>query len=138
MEIRSLLERLIAFDTTSRNSNLELIEFVRGVLDEEGIPSELSFDASREKANLWATIGPSDRAGVVLSGHTDVVPVDGQQWQSDPFSLLESGGKLFGRGTSDMKGFIAVCLASIPKIKRCNPENPVHFAFSYAHLIILF
>ncbi len=131
MGIRALLEQLVAFDTTSRNSNLELIEFVRGILDDQGIPSELTFNRSGEKANLWATIGPPDRPGVVLSGHTDVVPVDGQQWQSDPFSLLESGGKLFGRGTSDMKGFIAVCLASIPKIKRCNPENPVHFAFSY-------
>lgn len=131
MSTKEMLETLVSFDTTSRNSNLELIEFIQGVLDEEAIPSQLTFDRSRNKANLWATIGPPDRSGIVLSGHTDVVPVDGQQWETDPFSLVESDGRLFGRGTSDMKGFIAVCLTSIPKIKRFHPELPIHFAFSY-------
>ncbi len=130
-ESLDLVERLIGFDTTSRNSNLELIEFIRGYLEELGIKSELVYDADRRKANLYATVGASDRGGLLLSGHTDVVPVDGQNWSTDPYSLSESDGRLYGRGTSDMKSFIAVCLAKARKMIDANLETPIHFAFSY-------
>lgn len=130
-ETVSLIEQLVGFDTTSRNSNLDLIEFVRGRLDALGVASELVYDKQGRKANLFATLGPTDRGGVVLSGHTDVVPVDGQSWESDPYKLLERDGRFYGRGTTDMKSFIAVCLAFAPEILRRNLETPVHFAFSY-------
>src|SRR5699024_3122521 len=112
---REMIERLIAFDTTSRNSNLELIEFIRGYLSELGIDSELVHDASGGQANLYATLGPADRGGIALSGHTDVVPIDGQEWPRDPWKVVEQDGKLYGRGTCDMKAFIAVCLAWAPR-----------------------
>ncbi|HEX7968282.1 MAG TPA: M20/M25/M40 family metallo-hydrolase, partial [Stellaceae bacterium] len=110
-----MVRRLVGFDTTSRESNLALIDFVRDYLDGWGIASELVYDGERRKANLYATIGPEDRGGVMLSGHTDVVPVDGQAWDSDPFAVTEKGGDLFGRGTSDMKSFIAVALSLVPE-----------------------
>ncbi len=128
---QELLTRLVAFDTTSRNSNLDLIGFVRDLLDHHGIASELITNEERTKANLFATIGPIDRPGLVLSGHTDVVPVDGQHWSSDPFALTARDGCLFGRGASDMKGFIAAVLALLPEIKAMAQERPVHLAFSY-------
>ena len=109
-----MLARLIGFDTTSRNSNLALIDSVRDHLDGWGIASELVFDESGGKANLIATIGPPEGAGLVLSGHTDVVPVDGQDWSSDPFVCTERDGRLYGRGAADMKGFIATVLALVP------------------------
>lgn len=105
------LDRLVAFDTTSRESNLELIDVVREYLEGLGVGSRLTHDDDGRKANLWATIGPDDRGGVVLSGHTDVVPVDGQDWSSDPFRMRRENGRLYGRGTSDMKGFCATVLA---------------------------
>ena len=126
-----LLERLVSFDTTSRNSNLALIDFVRDYLSGFGVDSELSFDDNREKANLYATLGPDDRPGIVLSGHTDVVPVDGQDWQSDPFRLVERDGQLYGRGTCDMKGFIAIALALVPEMLESGLRTPIHLAFSY-------
>ncbi len=126
-----LVEKLISFDTTSRNSNLELIEFIQGYLDEHGIESELVHNADRRKANLYATIGAKDRGGILLSGHTDVVPVDGQNWDTDPYKVERSEKKLYGRGTSDMKSFIAICLAKVNKIKDMNLNTPIHFAFSY-------
>ncbi len=126
-----LIRQLIAFDTTSRNSNLELIEFVRGYLQDLRVKSELMFDASKKKANLYATLGPTDRPGLVLSGHTDVVPVDGQVWDTDPYQVTESGDQLFGRGTSDMKSFIGVCLHLVPKILQTPLNTPIHLAFSY-------
>lgn len=126
-----LVERLVAFDTTSRNSNLELIEFVRGYLDELGVASELVHDAGGTKANLYATLGPTDRPGYALSGHTDVVPVDGQPWSSDPFRVEQRDARLYGRGTSDMKSFIAVCLALAPEFLARDIDTPLHFAFSY-------
>ena len=95
---RELMERLVAFDTTSRESNLDLIHFVRDYLSGLGVESTLIQDRSEPKANLFATIGPQDRPGIMLSGHTDVVPVDGQDWSSDPFRMIEKGGRLFGRG----------------------------------------
>jgi acetylornithine deacetylase len=126
-----MIKRLVAFDTVSRNPNLALIEFIQGYLAELGVDSELTFDDSRTKANLFATLGPADRPGIVLSGHTDVVPVDGQDWQTDPFAVTESDGKLFGRGTADMKSFIAVALALAPEILSSGLKAPIHFAFSY-------
>lgn len=125
------LDRLVAFDTTSRESNLDLIDSVRAYLDGLGIASRLTHDADGRKANLWATVGPDDRGGVVLSGHTDVVPVDGQDWSSDPFRLRRANGKLYGRGTADMKGFCAVVLACVPDMLERDPGIPLHLAFSY-------
>ena len=126
-----MIENLVGFDTTSRNSNLELIEFVKGYLEQFGIASELVFDDERRKANLFATIGATDRGGVALSGHTDVVPVDGQNWDTDPYEINHKDDRLYGRGTCDMKSFIAVCLAKVPQIIEENLETPIHFAFSY-------
>lgn len=131
MNTRELLDRLIGFDTTSHLSNLPLIDFVRDYLNGFGIKSELIFSEDRTKANLYATIGPADLGGVVLSGHTDVVPVEGQAWDSDPFALTERDDKLYGRGTCDMKGFVAVVLAMVPEFVAAKPKTPVHLAFSY-------
>jgi len=126
-----MIGRLVGFDTTSRNSNLALIDFVRDYLEGWGIRSELVFDGERRKANLYATIGPADKGGIVLSGHTDVVPVDGQPWESDPFALKETDERLYGRGTCDMKSFVAVALALVPEFLARGLKTPVHFAFSY-------
>jgi acetylornithine deacetylase len=131
LDQREMLERLIAFDTTSRNSNLALIEFVRDYLDRLGIASDLIFDDAGAKANLFATMGPSERTGIVLSGHTDVVPVDGQDWSSDPFCCVERDGRLYGRGTADMKGFIATALALVPEFQAMPLAAPVHLALSF-------
>jgi acetylornithine deacetylase len=128
---RVLLERLIGFATVSRESNLELIAFIERYLAEFGICSELFYNAERTKANLFATIGPRDRGGVVLSGHTDVVPVDGQAWTVEPFRLTERDGRLYGRGTADMKGFIASVLAAVPAFIAADLKTPIHLAFSY-------
>ncbi len=126
-----MVRRLVGFDTTSRGSNLALIEFVRDYLDNYGVASELIFDEAGNKANLYATVGPAGVGGIMLSGHTDVVPVDGQDWRSDPFTVLATDGRLFGRGTADMKSFIAVALALLPKITKRNLRVPIHLAFSY-------
>ncbi len=126
-----LIGRLIAFDTTSRDSNLALIGFVQDYLDGWGVGSELVYDRERRKANLYATIGPAEKSGILLSGHTDVVPVDGQAWDSDPFAVAEKSGCLYGRGTSDMKSFIAVVLALVPEFLARGLKTPVHLAFTY-------
>ena len=127
-----MLKRLVAFDTTSRNSNLELIHYIRDYLDDHGVPSTLVPNEEGTKANLFASIGPDREGGVVLSGHTDVVPVDGQAWVTDPWDLTEKGdGNLYGRGTCDMKGFVAACLANVPAFQRARLKVPMHFAFSY-------
>lgn len=126
-----MIRKLVSFDTTSRDSNLALIDFVRGYLAEFGVESELFFDAEKRKANLFATLGPRDRGGVMLSGHTDVVPVDGQDWSSDPFAIVERDGKLYGRGTSDMKSFVAVALALVPDFLARGLATPIHLALSY-------
>src|SRR5580692_5726821 len=131
MSSRELLDRLIGFATVSRDSNLELIAFIRDYLAELGVQSELFYNPERTKANLFATIGPLDRGGVVLSGHTDVVPVDGQAWTMEPFRLTERDGRLYGRGTADMKGFIASVLAAVPVFLKRPLKLPVHLAFSY-------
>lgn len=132
LSTREMLERLVSFDTTSRNSNLELIAFVETYLSAHGVSCRLIANEDDTKANLFATIGPADRAGgIVLSGHTDVVPVDGQDWTSDPFAVVEREGRLVGRGTSDMKGFIASALAHVPEFLARGPQIPVHLALSY-------
>ena len=126
-----LLNTLIGFDTTSYNSNLELIEFIQSYLSSYGIDSTLIHDESGKKANLYATIGRTDIGGVMLSGHTDVVPVAGQDWDTDPFSLTESSDKLYGRGSADMKGFIALVLSRVPEMVSKELTKPIHLAFSY-------
>jgi acetylornithine deacetylase len=128
---RELLDTLIGFPTVSRDSNLDLIEFVRMFLTARGVSSELFMDASGRKANLFATVGPRDRGGIMLSGHTDVVPVDGQDWSSDPFRMIERNGSLYGRGTADMKGFIASALAAAERASRRTLRSPLHLALSY-------
>ncbi|EJM89783.1 MULTISPECIES: acetylornithine deacetylase [unclassified Pseudomonas] len=128
---RDVLQTLVAFDTTSRESNLQLIEFVRDYLASLDVPCELIYNEQRSKANLFATIGPADKPGIVLSGHTDVVPVDGQPWTVAPFELTERDGKLYGRGTADMKGFIACVLALAPSLVNASLRLPVHIALSY-------
>lgn len=126
------LRRLIGFDTTSRNSNLELIDYIRDTLRDHGIESQLYRDESGRKANLYATLGANRSiGGLMLSGHTDVVPVDDQDWRSDPFTLAERDAKLFGRGTCDMKGFIAVALALVPRFQDIASRRPLHFGFTF-------
>ena len=126
-----LLKTLVGFDTTSYNSNLELIEFIQSYLSSYDIDSTLIHDESGKKANLYATIGRTDIGGVMLSGHTDVVPVAGQDWDTDPFSLTESSDRLYGRGSADMKGFIALVLSRVPEMVSCELTKPIHLAFSY-------
>lgn len=124
-----ILATLVAFDTTSRGSNLALIEWVEAYLDGHAIPHRRVPNADGTKTNLLASIGPSEPGGVVLSGHTDVVPVDGQPWTSDPFTLTPRDGRLYGRGTCDMKAFLALALAAAPQLAA--GRRPVHLAFSY-------
>lgn len=126
-----ILTRLIAFDTTSRNSNLELIAWVEAFLGQRGIASRRVANADGTKANLYAVIGPDVAGGVVLSGHTDVVPVDDQPWTSDPWVLSERGGKLYGRGTADMKAFIALALAHVDDARAAALKRPIILALSY-------
>jgi len=126
-----MIEKLIAFDTTSRESNLALIGFVQEYLHGLGIDSQLVHNVEGTKANLYATVGDPEKSGVMLSGHTDVVPVDGQNWFTDPFKVEQKDGKLYGRGTSDMKSFIAITLAMLPKFQARGLETPLHLAFSY-------
>ena len=125
------LEKLVAFPTVSRDSNLDLIHFMQDELQSLGIPSTLAPSADGRKANLWATIGPKIAGGVVLSGHTDVVPVEDQAWTTDPFALARGNGNLYARGAVDMKGFIAVCLAMAHDAVKRDLASPIHFAFSY-------
>jgi acetylornithine deacetylase len=125
-----MLARLVAFDTTSRDGNIPLIEFVEAYLEDWGVKSlRVDYEAGK-KTNLYATIGPDIAGGIVLSGHTDVVPVDGQNWTSDPFTLVERNAKLYGRGTADMKGFVATALALVPDFKAAKLKAPIHLALS--------
>ncbi|AQT95517.1 acetylornithine deacetylase [Pseudomonas azotoformans] len=128
---RDLLAQLVRFDTTSRESNLALIDFVRTYLQDHGVACELVYNEHKSKANLLATIGPAEVPGIVLSGHTDVVPVDGQRWSVAPFELTEKDGQLYGRGTADMKGYIACVLACVPALVQATLRMPVHIALSY-------
>lgn len=125
------LDRLVAFDTTSSLSNLALIDDSEAYLNGQGVATWRVADPSGTKANLYALIGPAAAGGVVLSGHTDVVPVAGQDWSSDPFRLEERQGKFFGRGTCDMKAFLAIALSLVPAMRQANLKKPVILAMSY-------
>ncbi|MCC8936505.1 acetylornithine deacetylase [Bradyrhizobium sp. Arg68] len=129
--IRKLLADLVAFDTVSDRSNLPLIDYIEAYLASLGVSGQRIVDDTGEKASLWVTIGPEDRAGLVLSGHTDVVPVAGQDWSHNPFELVERDGRLYGRGTTDMKGFVAVCLAMVPEMLAAGLKTPINLAISY-------
>jgi acetylornithine deacetylase len=128
---RAMLSRLVAFPTVSRDSNLDLIDWVEDQLEGLGARCRRTWNADRSKANLFAAIGPDGPGGVVLSGHTDVVPVDGQDWHSDPFAVTEKDGLLYGRGTSDMKGYAAVILARLGQIDVRRLKKPLYLALSY-------
>jgi acetylornithine deacetylase len=127
----AIIERLVGFDTTSHRSNLDAISYIRDLLDELGADVRLTYDDAGKKANLYATLGPSDRPGIMLSGHTDVVPVTGQDWSTDPFLLTERNGRYYGRGSADMKSFIGLCLALAPEFLSRGLATPLHFSFSY-------
>jgi acetylornithine deacetylase len=130
MTSEQILAKLISFDTTSRNSNIPLIAWIEDYLDQFNVQHmRVDYEAGT-KTNLFATIGPDIAGGIVLSGHTDVVPVDGQDWSSDPFTMVERDKHLFGRGTADMKAFIAVALALVPEFLKLNLRVPIHLAFS--------
>ncbi|MEZ2330170.1 acetylornithine deacetylase [Mesorhizobium sp. RCC_202] len=131
MDSTTILERLIAFPTVSRDSNLDLIGYAAEFLGANGIACQIIPSADGHKANLFATIGPADRPGVMLSGHTDVVPVDGQNWTLPPFAMTARDGKLFGRGAADMKGFVASALAACLKTSKMQLRTPLHLALSY-------
>jgi acetylornithine deacetylase len=130
-ETWELIQRLVGFDTTSRDSNLGLIEWVRDWLARQGVASRLTYDPDGTKANLFATIGSGTRPGIVLSGHTDVVPVDGQPWDTDPFRATLKDDRIYGRGSADMKSYIACALALTPRLLAADLKSPVHFALSY-------
>ncbi len=127
----TILSQLIAFPTISRRSNLDLIDFVANVLTSHGVTATRVFSEDGKQANLHAVIGPADVPGVMLSGHTDVVPVEGQDWTSDPFAMVIDDDRLVGRGTADMKGFIAAILAAVPDMVKADLKRPIHLAFSY-------
>lgn len=126
-----MIEALVAFDTTSAKSNLDLIDFVDDYLKGHGVPTRRTLDDSGQKANLFATLGPEIEGGIVLSGHTDVVPVTGQPWTVEPFAITRRDGRLYGRGTSDMKSFSAVALALVPEALAAPLRRPIHLALSY-------
>ncbi len=128
---REMIDRLVSFDTTSSKSNLNLIDWVADYLDGLGVKSHQVHNPERTKANLFATIGPEAPGGICLSGHTDVVPVDGQPWTTDPFVVSERDGKLFGRGTADMKTFLAIALALVPEMQMAKLKRPIHLAMSF-------
>ncbi len=131
MNSEEILSRLVAFDTTSTLSNLDLIDFVRDLLSQHGVESQLLSSTDKTRANLYATLGPDDVGGVMLSGHTDVVPTTGQDWHSDPYQLKIDDEALFARGSCDMKGFIACVLAGLPQMASRKLITPIHLAFSY-------
>ena len=126
-----MLARLVAFDTTSRNSNVALIDAVRAHLDAYGVPYRISANEDGSKANIHAIIGPQSAGGLALAGHVDTVPVDGQGWHSDPFSLHRSEGRLYARGSADMKGFVACALAAVPRLRQRNLTRPMHIFITY-------
>src|SRR5258708_32139236 len=129
--ILDMVQRLTAFDTISRNSNLDLIAFAQSALEQAGAKTRLTYDAAKTKANVFASLGPQQDGGYVLSGHTDVVPVDGQDWSGNPFAPEIRDGRLYGRGAADMKGFIGVALALLPEFAALALKRPLYFAFSF-------
>jgi acetylornithine deacetylase len=130
-ETLALLGELIAFDSVSSRSNRALIDHAASYLEKHGIHAEVLPSPDGDKASLWATIGPAIDGGLVLSGHSDVVPVDGQDWASDPFYMEIRDGRAFGRGTADMKGFIACALAAAPRFRNAGLKRPIHIALTY-------
>ncbi|WP_085904377.1 acetylornithine deacetylase [Kiloniella majae] len=128
---KEMLTKLVSFDTVSRNSNIPLIEFVEEYLSSHGVTSKRVPNGDGSKTNLWATIGPDKDGGVILSGHTDVVPVEGQPWDTDPFDVIEADGLLYGRGTADMKAFSAIALSLVPDMIKAKMKRPIHLALSY-------
>ena len=131
LSARAILDRLVAFPTVSRESNLDLVDWVGGYLDGHGVAARRVYDATGRKAALYANVGPEVEGGIVLSGHTDVVPVDGQDWSTDPWTVTERDGRLFGRGTCDMKGFDALALAMVPVALSMDLRRPLQIALSY-------
>ena len=131
LSAKEIMDKLISFPTVSSESNLELISWVEDYLDYYGIESKRVYNPEKTKANLYANVGPMVDGGVILSGHTDVVPVVGQDWDTDPFSVVEKDGKYFGRGTCDMKGFDALALATVPKALKKGIKRPIQIALSY-------
>lgn len=128
---REILEKLVSFPTVSRDSNLDLVDWVEGYLTHHGVLSTRVQNDAGTKANLYAHIGPDVEGGVILSGHTDVVPVEGQNWETDPWHVVENEGRLYGRGTCDMKGFVALMLAAVPMAVAANLKRPLQIALSY-------
>lgn len=126
-----LIRSLVGFNTVSRNANRDLIDFIRTYLAGLGVDSQIITGTEAGKANLLATVGPTDRPGIVLSGHTDVVPVDGEKWSSDPFAAEVRDGRLYGRGSADMKGFLGIVLAHVPRFLAADLKTPIHLAFSF-------
>ncbi len=126
-----LIRRLVQFDTVSSNTNLPLIRWVENYLQKHGVKSRLTFDPERRKANLFATIGSTDSGGIVLAGHTDTVPVEGQVWTRPPFEATVEGGKLYGRGAADMKSFIGIFLALVPELQQAPAKRPIHLALTF-------
>ena len=131
MKVEEILAKLVSFPVLGGDSNLELIHWIKSYIESFGLETTLVPNEEKTKASLHCRIGPSVDGGVILSGHTDVVPVKGQAWDSDPFTLTKKDSKLFGRGSADMKGFIACCLASLPKLIKADLKQPIYFAFSY-------
>jgi acetylornithine deacetylase len=132
-----MLARLVSFDTTSRNSNLPLIDFVRSYLDGHGVAYRISTDPQGRRANIHAIIGPPTAGGIALSGHVDTVPVDGQAWTGDPFALRRHAGRATGRGTTDMKGFVACCLAAVPDLLARPLARPIHLFITYDEEVLM-
>lgn len=128
---REMLEKLVAFPTVSRETNVPLMDFVEDYLKGHGVDSHRVWSDDRTKCNLYACVGPEEAGGVVMSGHTDVVPVDGQEWDTDPFQVVQKGSRLYGRGTCDMKGFDALVLAAVPKALKAGLKRPMQIALSY-------
>ena len=128
---REMIEKLVGFPTVSCDSNLKLIGFVKDYLSSWGVDGHLVYNEEKNKANLYATVGPNVEGGIILSGHTDVVPVEGQAWDTDPWTVVEKDGKLYGRGTADMKSFSAVGLSLVPEMLEAGLTRPIHFALSY-------
>ncbi len=131
MSVTEILSKLVSFPVLGGQSNLSILRYIEGILQDKGIDYQLVFNDEGHKASLHCRIGPAVNGGVILSGHTDVVPVEGQAWDTDPFVLTEKDGKLYGRGSCDMKGFLACCLASVDLFKSAGLKRPVYFAFSY-------
>jgi len=131
LDPETLLSQLVGFDTTSHRSNRACIDFIRNYLEDVGVQSTIITSDDGNKACLWATLGPTDKKGLVLAGHTDVVPVEGQNWTSDPFVLIERAGKFYGRGACDMKAFIACVLAVLPSFAKRDLQRPLHLAFTH-------